>query len=326
MRIAVTFCNQRYSPTLALASVSSDTDGWVELPKNDHSLGATGVVRIDDRLIVAIQESAPRTTLVSLDRNWRTQDVLTLGPVRDAHDIAITDDGILVTSTGTDELYLDDHVIFRASSLQRDEHHLNGVTSDGERTLITMFGAKRDRSWSKVADGRLVDIARGTLIEGLHHPHSPRLTGGQVWVCDSGRGELVVSEGREHRIPIGGYTRGLWVGDDVVILGISAARSRSRSEGTTNILASGENDRVGIVFIDRHKLTILDRWELSGLGGEIFDLARVDDFETLGGRGAHQQRAIHLAERITQLEQSLEQRAVSTPTPHSNRPSPTPGA
>jgi uncharacterized protein (TIGR03032 family) len=217
----------------------------------------------------------------------------------DPHDIHVDDEGLLVASSGDDCIWeiMGDRgrVVWRASDLARDEHHVNGIARDARRTVVTMFGPRRNRQWSNVVEGQLLDIHSGQiLMHGIHHPHSPRLRDGQIWFCESGRGDIVVIEGsRIGRTSIGGYTRGISIGENHILVGVSSARTQSRSEGTANLISDSAG-WAGVTVVDRQTLAIIDRLDLAGLGGEVFDVAFVDSFDRPIGDDAHRMRALRL--------------------------------
>lgn len=302
MRVAVTFCNQRLTPSLGLVVVDEQI-GWVPLPSDvRRATGATGMTFHHGRLVVAVQGGG--AILASYAPDWDCQ-VIRLSEPRDLHDLHSDGGELLIASSGDDRVWRANGAqtaLWEASGLDRDEHHVNGLTSEDGRVLVSTFGAKRDRPWSQVTEGRVLDLDGRTVLEGLHHPHSPRLRDGQLWVCDSGRGELVLmEEGRQARVSIGGYTRGLWIDENLVVVGVSAARSRSRSEGTTNV-ATDAGSWSGMAIVDRHGLAVLDRIDLTGLGGEVFDVAAVHGFAAAPGGDAHRERCLLLVELIARME------------------------
>jgi uncharacterized protein (TIGR03032 family) len=64
---------------------------------------------------------------------------------------------------------------------------------------------------------------REPAVRGLTRPHSARLRGDQVWVANSGYGELGVGlDGRfESQLRLGGWTRGLCMAGDMAVVGTS---------------------------------------------------------------------------------------------------------
>lgn len=83
-------------------------------------------------------------------------------------------------------------------------------------------------------DGRGVVFSGATrepVAVGLTRPHSARLQRGQLFVANSGYGELVsIADGRPQvRARLPGWTRGLWLGGDVAIVGTSRVIPRFRA-------------------------------------------------------------------------------------------------
>jgi uncharacterized protein (TIGR03032 family) len=300
MNLAVTFCNQRRTPGFGLA-VLDRIWTWIPLHtrtgKSDFT-GATGITEMDNRLLVSLQSRSAQ--LVSFDRQWNPTTSHIAGPA-DVHDIASDANRLVVASSGNDSIWqlgASPHPIWMKSASGIDEHHVNGIACDGDMTVVTFFGTKGNRSWADVSNGEVVDLDRETLIQGIHHPHSPRLSDGELWYCESGRGMVHVIDARSlgsHRsVDVGGYSRGLLVTEDTVITGISSSRSESRSEGTTN-LVSAEASWTGLVFINRHTLAVEERMDLSDLGAEIFDIAEVSGFDPHPGPDAAEVRGDVLA-------------------------------
>lgn len=78
----------------------------------------------------------------------------------------------------------------------------------------------------------MIDIRTGEILcEGLSMPHSPRIHGGELWVLNSGTGELGVvaglakGKGRfEPRVFCPGFLRGLAFHGNLAIVGLSKPR------------------------------------------------------------------------------------------------------
>jgi uncharacterized protein (TIGR03032 family) len=87
---------------------------------------------------------------------------------------------------------------FISAVVSEDRCHLNGLAMRDDRPAFATAAAACDSldGWrDRMADGGLVlDVARDAVIcEGLSMPHSPRWHNGELWVLNSGAGELVVS-------------------------------------------------------------------------------------------------------------------------------------
>jgi Domain of unknown function (DUF4915) len=137
--------------------------------------------------------------------------------------------------------------------------HLSGIAAAGDTVLVTAFGRfGSHRGWAE-ADrndtGFVVELPSGRIVaRGLSSPHSPRLVAGQLAVCDSGRGELVVG-GR--RVSLGGWTRGVAVAEDELAVGVSARR--------------GSGGRAHVAVLRRSDLEVSRRVALPAR--EVFDVA-----------------------------------------------------
>jgi uncharacterized protein (TIGR03032 family) len=77
-----------------------------------------------------------------------------------------------------------------------DRCHLNGLAVvDGKPAYVTALGATNEPgAWrtDRVAGGVLVSVADGSIrLSGLCMPHSPRWHEGQLYLLNSGRGQLL---------------------------------------------------------------------------------------------------------------------------------------
>jgi uncharacterized protein (TIGR03032 family) len=109
--------------------------------------------------------------------------------------------------------------------------------ADLERSYFTAFALGLEpKSW-KLDGGPagkgvvLSGMTREPLLSGLTCPHSARLAGGRLWVCNSGQGSFGYIDdyasndaGRARYVEIGrppGFVRGLAIVDEVVLIGLS---------------------------------------------------------------------------------------------------------
>lgn len=114
-----------------------------------------------------------------------------------------------------------------------DSCHLNGLAmADGIPAFATAFAVtNRVGGWRarKKNGGVVFDIQRnGVITSGLSMPHSPRLYEGQLWLCNSGSGEVgTVDLGTgqfEPKIQCAGFVRGLSLYDGYAFIGLSKPR------------------------------------------------------------------------------------------------------
>lgn len=140
-----------------------------------------------------------------------------------------------------------------------DSWHLNGLVERGGRLFVCAFGRfNRRKGWDAAGrppTGCIVDLASGDIVaDGLLAPHNPTFVGGELLICNSLAGELVLLDTAgtvRRRAHVGGWPRGLAVAEDRIYLGLSPARHHAESSDTA-------------------KLAILDRtsWDLL----EVIDL------------------------------------------------------
>lgn len=171
----------------------------------------------------------------------------------DAHELG-WDGGLLAcVSTLTNEvLWADYHgrVVRRwRAPGQGDCWHLSGLAAQRGRVLVTAFGRfARHRDWAEAdrdREGLVVEATSGRVVRrGLTSPHSPRVVGGRLAFCDSGRGDFVVGDRRVH---LGGWTRGLVDLGDAFVVGVSALRG---TEGRAQLVRVRPRDLAPVGRID----------------------------------------------------------------------------
>ena len=92
------------------------------------------------------------------------------------------------------------------------------------------------------------------MIRGLAMPHSPRLHEGRVWLLDSGRGRLVVTDlahGTVEAITeLPGYTRGLAFFGPLAFVGLSKLRKKNSSIDGVPIANRRESLKCGVAVVD----------------------------------------------------------------------------
>jgi len=119
-----------------------------------------------------------------------------------------------------------------------DRCHLNGLAMHGGNpAAVTAVGVSdvadgwRDH---RVGGGLVMDVTNGEIIcQGLSMPHSPRLYLDQLWLLNSGTGELGFVDAAKARFEpvcwLPGYARGLAFVDRFAIVGLSAPRDGSKT-------------------------------------------------------------------------------------------------
>jgi uncharacterized protein (TIGR03032 family) len=215
----------------------------------------------------------------------------------DAHDIGIGRDGqpIFVNTRYNCLATTDPRHSFRelwrpsfiSALVDEDRCHLNGLAmDDGEAAYVTAVSRSdtidgwRDRRHD---GGVIIDVRKNKVIcEGLSMPHSPRLHNGELWVLNSGTGELGVVEGAAKgtgtfvpRVFCPGFARGLTIRNGFAYIGLSKPRYK-RFEGLAldqKLKDADSEPWCGIQIIDLAKGTCAEWFRIDGAVKEIFDVA-----------------------------------------------------
>jgi uncharacterized protein (TIGR03032 family) len=141
-----------------------------------------------------------------------------------------------------------------------DRCHLNGLAmADGQPRYVTALGDTDSAGgWraNKARGGVLLDVPSGAVVaSGLSMPHSPRLHGGRLWVCESGAGTLGVvdpASGRYEPVAaVPGFTRGLDFAGGLAFVGLSQVRESAVFSGIpiTERLSASERT-CGVCAVD----------------------------------------------------------------------------
>ena len=169
---------------------------------------------------------------------------------------------------------------FVSALAAEDRCHLNGFALEGGKPrYATMFGeTDSPHGWrvGKATGGCIVDMASNEVIaRGLAMPHSPRVYRGQLWVLDSGRGNLAtVDRGNglvRAVVELPGYTRGLTFCGDAAFVGLSRIRETSTFGGIP-IAERREGLKCGVAIIDLRTGRQAALLEFKSGVEEVFDI------------------------------------------------------
>ena len=218
----------------------------------------------------------------------------------DAHDIGIDRDGqpIFVNTRFNCLATTDPRHSFRelwrppfiSALVDEDRCHLNGLAMDnGEPAYVTAV-SRSDTidGWRDRRDngGVVIDVRSNKVVcEGLSMPHSPRLHNGELWVLNSGTGELGVVEGAAAgkgkfvpRVFCPGFVRGLTIQNGYAFVGLSKPRYK-RFEGLAldqRLKDADSEPWCGIQIIDLAKGVCAEWFRIDGDVKEIFDVAVIN--------------------------------------------------
>jgi uncharacterized protein (TIGR03032 family) len=212
----------------------------------------------------------------------------------DAHDIAVEANGrvIFVCTTFGCLATLSERASFQplwrppflSAIVPEDRCHLNGLAvRDGAAAYLTavadcdVVDGWRDR---RRDGGCVVDIASGEIVcRGLSMPHSPRWYRGQLWLVNSGSGELGrvdLASGRFEPLAFcPGYLRGLTFIGDYAIVTLSKPRHITFQglELDERLRKRGAEPQCGLHVIDLRSGTVTHTLRLDGsLVTELYDV------------------------------------------------------
>jgi len=229
------------------------------------------------------------------------------------HDIVMAPQGMVVANTRFSTVCLIDgrHHIqpiwypeFISTPAPEDRCHLNGLAVSGQAlAYVTTFGPYDVAGGWRGVDrfrGLLIDVANGrTLAQDLSMPHSPRLHGERLFVCESGYG-AVHEVDRETgalrtvvRLP--GLTRGLAFAGDTMLVGLSTKRA-SASLPPLPIVENGTALVAGVAAIDLPSRRLVGKLQILDPGREVLDLKLLPGIRCAGIEDLHDLGAMHLVQ------------------------------
>jgi hypothetical protein len=194
---------------------------------------------------------------------------------RDLHDVRVVDGQILVVAS-----YDNSIVSPRMGRIdarwrlpgEPDAWHLNCLAArNGELFASAFCRGRTYREWNarEAGAGIVFSLKTGRIVgANLDAPHSPMFVDGALLVCNSAQGQLVKVDpeepSRHVRVAdLGGWTRGLAVVGDRILVGVSVLRRQSTacSEASVHVM-------------DRYSWEVIDRVTVPV--SEIYDIRAVD--------------------------------------------------
>jgi len=175
---------------------------------------------------------------------------------------------------------------FVSKIVAEDRCHLNGLAMEnGAPAFVTAVSQSdtidgwRDR---RADGGVIIDVASNEIVTaGLSMPHSPRVYNGQLYVLNSGTGELLrinrETGTKEVICFCPGFVRGLAFIDRYAVIGLSRPRY-NRFEGLALDDRLRETDSTpwtGIQIIDLQTGTVVEWFRIDGAVAEIYDATLV---------------------------------------------------
>ncbi len=211
----------------------------------------------------------------------------------DAHDVGQLSDGqiifvntmfnCLATTSPKDSFIPVWKPPFISGIVGEDRCHLNGLAMEnGRPRYVTLCGpSDTAQGWRafRAGGGMVMDVQTNEIVcDGMAMPHSPRLHNGQLWVLNSGTGELgtvdVKAKKFQPRAFLPGFLRGLSFHGKYAYVGLSKPRDQ-HFEGLPldGKLRDAKLDPVcGLQVIDLETGKCVEWLHIDGIG-EVYDVA-----------------------------------------------------
>jgi len=248
------------------------------------ALSTTGVHVTDDRVARLLWARDPHTDaelIMTDDRGVRSY--LRLDGAWDPHDVRLLDGAIAIAATGPNAVqwWSPDGTLQRSWSPggEEDSWHINSLELVGGALHVCAFGRlTRFREWSSSGPTGIVvrldgdGVPERDVLAGLERPHHPRRVDDGWFVCNSHHHEVVeldLAGAVVRRIPVGGWSRGLVVDTDVLVVGVSGDRNAIAAPGSEVVTvdrASGEvRDRIAVPCDEIYDVVRVPRALVAGL-------------------------------------------------------------
>jgi len=213
---------------------------------------------------------------------WPTPDL-------NIHDVALVGDEIWMVATRCNALVSPSaHHSFEprwrppfiSDLVPEDRCHLNGLAMvEGKPGFVTALGETDELvGWrdTKATGGIVIDVASGeTILRGLAMPHSPRWHDGELYVLNSGAGELLRVNPKNGQTDtvcrLQGYLRGLTFVGKYALLGLCQIRE-SNVFGGMPVQQAFDKLLCGIAVVDLSNGDQVGLLEITSGCTEIFDL------------------------------------------------------
>ncbi|HYD18258.1 MAG TPA: TIGR03032 family protein [Patescibacteria group bacterium] len=216
--------------------------------------------------------------------------------VLDAHDVGQLSDGriifvntlfnCLATTSPKDSFIPVWKPAFISAIVGEDRCHLNGLAvENGAPRYVTACGVSdTDQGWRphRGGGGVVIDVRSNEIVcEGMSMPHSPRLHNGELWVLNSGTGELgtvdTAARKFQPRAFCPGFLRGLSFHGNYAFVGLSKPRDK-HFEGLAldgKLSDAGREPVCGIEVIDLATGKCVEWFHAEGAMTEVYDVAVV---------------------------------------------------
>lgn len=169
---------------------------------------------------------------------------------------------------------------FVTDLVPEDRCHLNGLAlRDGKVKYVTALGTTdTPGGWraNKASGGVVMDVDTNEIVvRGLSMPHSPRWYNNQLWLLNSGTGELMIADPSSGKTVavcgLPGYLRGLCFVGPYAVIGLSKIRERHIFGGLP-VQEKHSQLHCGVAVVDIRNGAHLGMFEFTSGCSELYDV------------------------------------------------------
>jgi hypothetical protein len=297
MKFLITCCNKTENrnlknPNIFVYLVDNDnaTVTAIDLGLDNADHGVTGACRYNNGWAFLVQNNIKRSMsgkpvrLIIISNELKVTDTINLSNVFDPHSMVQFEDGLVIVSTGHDQLIKFDargvESVYRSFSQSNDGSlHVNSVSLLSQGLSVSTFGLSGGLLKNTARNGYIQCLSNNETIRGgLYHPHSLQSAGKDIWVCESGKGQVLCNGEVVIKVDKG-YVRGLSVyGDRYLVVGVS--RQRKKSKSLRREVYTPTPEKIGSCELRYYK-RVSAQWELQSkimlddVTDEIYDVVAV---------------------------------------------------
>jgi len=257
-----------HNNTLSYSSIE------LSLPKGMIAKGITGMCWHNGGIVALLQSTVPQ--LLFLSPELELLDTWALNGLKGVHSILSRNEEIYFAITGQDNIQktadgINFDVVWETDS-NIDTIHLNSICFHQNELYFTAFGHK-DGLWSSAKSGVVQAAATNQKLRNdIWHPHSVFSYQDDLVFCNSSNQRVESINGLLFdQLP--GYSRGLYISDELMVCGTSKGRLISHSTGVriSNISDQGVlagncgiwvydriNDTCNFINLDEHATEVFD--------------------------------------------------------------------
>ncbi|MFK8012621.1 MAG: DUF4915 domain-containing protein [Marinicellaceae bacterium] len=255
-------------------------DLHLNLPADLTGNGITGMCLHNNQIVLLLQRMP--STLVFLDKAFNFIDYWPIENIRGVHSILSKNNEIYLSVTNQDKIIaINTEKKIKevwTKNTEKDTIHLNSICLHKKLVHATAFGPKASELWSSAQSGMLFNInSNNVIINNIWHPHSSFSFNGELYCCDSSN-QRVIGENTVLLKNLPGYSRGLFIDENMILCGSSQGRQVSHSTGVKISNKSDKGKIAGQCGLTVHfKESQLTKFiDFNNKALEVFDILQVN--------------------------------------------------